>query len=66
MKKPNPAVVQRVETRLYRFIINNAVCLDGCKCEVCFQKYLDNAVSLSDSLMPATIEEPLQIEHFVG
>ncbi len=66
MKKPDPYIVSRVEARFSRFIINNAVCLEGCKCEVCFQAYLDAVVASSSSLTPALPQEPLQIEHFVG
>lgn len=66
MKKPNHAeIIQRVEARLYAHIVDTSVCLEGCKCEVCFQKYLDNVVTASNAVTPEYLPEPLQIEHFI-
>lgn len=64
MKKPSKDIIERVERRLAHHIIDTSVCLAGCKCRVCFQKYLDSVVKFSDAATPEVLPEPLQIEHF--
>ncbi len=66
MKKPNPVVVARVESRLYKHIIDNSVaCHEGCRCNTCFHKFLDSVVSASDLVTPALDVQPIEIERFV-
>ena len=65
MKKPSQAIIDRVESRLAKHIIDTAICLEGCKCDSCFHKYLDAAVKFSDSVTPQT-PETFEIERFIN
>jgi hypothetical protein len=53
--KMNPVekavIVARVEAKLYKFIIGPSMgCLEGCRCEACFQKALDLLVTKTETI----------------
>jgi hypothetical protein len=58
-------IVNRVESRLGNYIIDTAKCLQGCKCTVCFDKYINSVLDFSNSLSPQPVDYEL-IEEYVG